>query len=687
MAVPRLAQRWCALIAALLVAFCAAAFGLHRMTQPGTTQPVTSTRGPLVVVAVPRLTWEDVSSSTTPGLWGLVGLSAIGGQSVRATSAGTCANEAWLSLGAGTGSSPVPCSDRLAPSVRSDGSAVWTRWAQWRTTAPHIGSLGASYGRAHACVQAVGPGAALAAADADGRVARYAPSLAGVQVGSCPLTIIDLGAGSTESILDQVAAVLPENADLVVTGLDDSDRAVEGAAARERVLLMAGPDVPIGSLYSASTRQPGFVQAADLSATMFARVTSSMPDFADGQPLRVTLNPSPQSLVPSLRDRDLELRSEYAAVGPVWSVWAAGVVALVVFAGMLTVRRRSIPRWVDPAATWWTGFPAGAFLAGLVPWWRLPASGVWLFVVCGAWAGLLTLVAYAGPWRRHRVGPPAVVCGLTWLVLALDVCSGSRLQFTSTLGLQPLVGGRYFGMGNVGFGLFATACLLGAGLAAAHLIARGERRLAAATVAVAALVTIVVDALPGADFGGPPPLLVGAAVICVLALGDAMSWRKALLIAGGAVLLALIAALADWSRPPASRTHLGRFVQSVIDGNGVGLVWGKLAANLRMLIDNPLNPIIPIALVLLLVAALRPDSRAGRMLDPLWRMPFLREVCIGLFVCWAIALLLNDSGVAIPAIGGMLAVPLAVALIAAGRPSPRMAGTGETVPSEPGGYS
>ena len=42
-------------------------------------------------------------------------------------------------------------------------------------------------------------------------------------------------------------------------------------------------------------------------------------------------------------------------------------------------------------------------------------------------------------------------------VLALDVMTGSRLQLSSLMGLQPVVAGRFYGMGNPTFALFATA--------------------------------------------------------------------------------------------------------------------------------------------------------------------------------------------------------------------------------------
>ena len=59
-------------------------------------------------------------------------------------------------------------------------------------------------------------------------------------------------------------------------------------------------------------------------------------------------------------------------------------------------------------------------------------------------------------------GPPAAIAGATLLVLTADVALSSRLQLESPLGLSPLVAGRFYGFGNIAFGVFAMSALLAA---------------------------------------------------------------------------------------------------------------------------------------------------------------------------------------------------------------------------------
>src|SRR5674536_327120 len=58
-------------------------------------------RGPVVVVGVPGLRWDQVSPDATPALAALVARGAVGSLSIRAGSGITCAADGWLTLGAG----------------------------------------------------------------------------------------------------------------------------------------------------------------------------------------------------------------------------------------------------------------------------------------------------------------------------------------------------------------------------------------------------------------------------------------------------------------------------------------------------------------------------------------------------------------------------------------------------------
>ncbi|WP_194288679.1 hypothetical protein, partial [Ornithinicoccus halotolerans] len=513
-----------------------------------------------------------------------------------------------------------------------------------------------------------------------------------------------MSAAGLDALVESVREQRPE-ALLVVAGVADA-----GAAAAPRLLLASGPGVPAGELTSRTTSQPGLAHTPDLTATLLAAAGADpsatlgqqlrvVPDRAvpapgdDGAPEPVDPRPSPavtdrvQDRLQDHRDVTLAAAAVPQLTGPVLTV--AAVTVLVLLAGLLAADRRTA---AAVAATAAQSVPAATFLASLVPWWRdgAPLSGrvgptmlALSLVLAGLVLGQL-LLAWAGPWRRHPLGPPAVVAAVTVVVLSLDVVLGSRLGLLSVLGLRPTTAGRFHGMGNAGLGILATSVLLLAGFLASRTLARAHgvaaaRWAAAAVVLLLGLLAATVDGVPvwGADFGGVPPLLLATGLLAMLVLGLRPTPLRVLLLGLAAVAGAGALMVLDWARGPAARTHLGDFVQAVLDGDAAGIVRGKLEQSAGILRDYPVAWLAVLALAVLAVAVARPDSALGRPLRPLWALPALRATACALLVCWLVGWLVNDSGIAIVGVG------VAVAACAVLAVRTRLPVTGGDAPGRP----
>jgi hypothetical protein len=264
---------------------------------------------------------------------------------------------------------------------------------------------------------------------------------------------------------------------------------------------------------------------------------------------------------------------------------------------------------------------------------------------------------------------------LTALVLTADVATGSRLSLTALIGGQPLVGGRFYGFSNPGFALFATGSLLLA-IAVADPFVRAHRtRAAVAAVAAVGIAATVVDGFPGlgSDFGGPPALVPAFAYLALRVGGVRLTWRRVLAVVAGTVAVLAVLAVGDWLRPQAARTHLGGFVQTVLDGGGWDVVRRKAEQNLAILTSSPVQLVLPLVAIAVAVVLARP-RRWG--LEPLAvayeRAPTLRPGLAALAVLLVAGFAVNDSGAAIPPVAAMVALPavLACALRAVNSPDP-----------------
>jgi len=714
-----------AAIAALVLAGLVVAALATRSSAPSPPGSTKNLTGSIVVIGTGGLSWGDVSAQSTPALWSLLRDGATATLTVHSVHANTCPVDGWLTLSAGEQASdsrsgiagqgaagpdgPKPPCQALPDAMTAGPVPRWNDYLAEAAAGSFDASLGllgdqvASHG---GCIQAVGPGAALGAARANGIVERYRPydeSTLAAALASCPATLIDVGVvrdptdvdsqdgfRATTSRAQQVAAVdarvaavikaAPSGTDVVLASLADA-----GVTQRLRLVAVSGPRFGAGTLESGSTRQHGLVQLADLTPTVLQHLGIARPSALGGAPLQFVPSDgnSEQSANARLRallDDDEASYQVHGLVKPFFYGWGLLQIALYLLAAGLWKRgwgspalrpssqvpqRRQLLRMTQRVAIVAATVPVATFLANLLPWWRFPMPMVSVVASVAVFSTAISMLALLGPWRRSPFGPLVVVCVITMAVLATDVMTGSRLQLSSLLGLQPLVAGRFYGMGNVTFALFATATLMLCTAVAHQLGPVMKARDTATAVAAIGLAAVIVDAWPswGSDLGGPPALAPGVIMLVLTILHISLSWRRWLAISAGVGGFLVVLSFLDWLRPAESRSHLGRFVQTTFDGGAGNVISRKLDQNVILLLSSPLSLLIPVGLVLLAYILARPTSRAARPLRRSFeRAPLLRPGLVAVLVMWVIGFALNDSGTAIPAVGSALAVPLLIAI-------------------------
>ncbi|MCW2676362.1 MAG: Conserved rane protein of unknown function [Modestobacter sp.] len=584
------------------------------------------------------------------------------------------------------------------------------------------GALGDAVG----CATVVGRGASLAAAGPhtalDLRdtlpttVADTTPLLTG-----CPLTLVsldqltDAGRPSPEQTdtgtapiareeavaaldaqigqLDEAAAGLPGGTLLMVAGISE----VNDGRPQLHLGLADGPGMHAGWLTSASTGRAPFLQLIDLAPTALRALDVEQPASMNGQPVTVTASrPALPEALAQLQDANTRATVHYRSTGPAFWVLVA-INAAVVGAGFLVLggwgrfRRRGRRRartLVRAACLMAAALPISTFLADVLPWqttgsprWSLVAAVIAMDVLVAAVAGL-------GPWRRRRTGPALAVLAVTLATLVGDVLTGSHLELDSLLGYDAIVAGRFVGYGNLTFGLFSVSALLLTASAAAALVRRGRPAGAPVDsaetpargrwllpVLLSGAVAVVLIGAPslGRDFGGVLAAVPGFLVLGMLLARIRVTVVRLVAVLAAAVAAVTVVAVLDWLRPAAGRSHLGRFVAQVLDGQAQTVVMRKAAANLSIVVGSPLAWMLPVALIGA-VWLLRPGgllrSRTGRGPAGLPRSDarVLRAGLTAVALSLTLGALVNDSGVALPATAATVLVPLLVWLVAGDRP-------------------
>ena len=546
----------------------------------------------VAVIGVVGLRWTDIQD--TPR-------AAFANISIRGESLGlTSSADGWAMIGSGaryTVAQPSPAAPQAVASGRDRRSALFDRYARARPHLPGKRALGQLAASAHArgsCVVSNGDaGAELAASGAGGIVDQVAGSTREVFDSTCRLAVLG-GAEHTLVGRDIQSARSSGWTVIVVSVADDHYVALHPA-------LLAPAN--LGSLSSASTRRAGYVQLVDVAGTVAQLLGAPLPSSTDGEPFALASGgPKPHDLARLAAQARTAHRTIPLSITALLLLGLLGVA----FAG----RRR------HGALLWFGAMPAATFLAA-----AQPLHG---YVVIAIVVALAAFIAWCGGSARG-VGLATV------FVIGVDVVTGARWQLDTPLGYSPLVAGRFAGLGNLAFGVFAAATIL-----AMH---KRARVFAAALL----LVGVAIDGAPfwGADLGGTLALVPAGLVM----LG--IRGKRLMGTAAAAVAVAGAFALIDLARPMQDRTHLGRFAAKVKDGQAWDILHRKAVAALDLIGHSPLTILgLLVALAALVAANLRAGD--GPTAKPIH----------ALSVAGVLGFALNDSGLAAAVTLVWVAVPL-----------------------------
>ncbi|MGI8626021.1 MAG: hypothetical protein ACR2J5_05540 [Geodermatophilaceae bacterium] len=464
---------------------------------------------------------------------------------------------------------------------------------------------------------------------------------------------------------------LPGETLLLFVGL--SEKGV--SRAQLHPLIGLHPDLPSGYLTSSSTGRAPYVQLIDVAPTALRALGIENPATMVGSAMRwAGPREDIEEALAYLRDLN-RAAVAHASITRTF-FWTLVGLAGALVAGLLlhrlrtpaTAGSRSAPpaRLLPLAALAFAVLPVATHLANLTPWWRSPNRDLALgLAVAGGVALLMALVLGLG--RRGPI-PKLLPAGMAWtgpaflalvatsLTIGVDVVLGSPMELNSLLGYNAIVAGRFVGLGNLTFGLFAAATLL-----ATAVLVRGSRRQRLLVVGSVGLLAVVIVGAAGLgqDFGGVLALVPGFLVLALLRTGSRLSLRRMLSIGAVTAVAVSAFALLDYQRNPDDRTHLGRFVGQLVDGQAWAVVSRKAQANLDVLTGSPVTWLIPIFALAAWLLLWR-DGRLRQFLatEPAWRAGLTAAA-----VSLGIGALINDSGIAVPAIAGCLVVPLLIWLV------------------------
>jgi hypothetical protein len=484
-------------------------------------------------------------------------------------------------------------------------------------------------GAAYAGIAGAGAPDAPVAADTTGHVAALSlgstatlPERVGHLMNSSRLIVADLHSGG-EGYKELLALAVQRRPGELLLVLQRTSNVNRGP-----LLWVAAAGLSGGGgreLTSQSTQERGLVVSVDLAPTILAHLgQEKLPDEIRGKPIETggTLHSA------SLRSLMARLRVIAARRLPALA-WLLGACALLLIACNPWPRARGRAIRTCSLGILWA--PIATLITGALE----PSPAVEYLLIALVCLGLGALTDLLLPWPRALLAPAIAAV----LALTGDALGHTQLLMRSLLGPDPILGSRFYGIGNeLKSGL---AVLVLAAIAAALYPSVCGRRSAAWMAGAGVLLAIVEgSAKIGAGVGGVILVSGAFAVAVAMLLPGALNRRRALILLVtpllGLVLLALLDLL--------TAHGAGHFTGSVLDASSPGELRDIIVRRYSTAWSELRNHAMPVATVIALGCAVAGVRMRRRLLapvdgDPVWLAAFGGGLAAGV-----LGSLVEDSG-------------------------------------------
>jgi hypothetical protein len=382
-----------------------------------------------------------------------------------------------------------------------------------------------------------------------------------------------------------------------------------------------------GVLHSETTRHPGIIANIDVAPTILSWFKMAPPPSMKGKPMAI--GPSINLIKEGTR-----IFQVFANRTKVLYPYAFYIVFTVLFA-LLFIFLKKKGRFIEISLLSLLLIPTMLLFEPLLPFlspWKvvfLIGGGSWLL----AW--------WMGSWGFNKALLGAAL--FSWIPIFVDGLFGAPLMSHSYLGYDPVIGARFYGIGNEYMGVVLGSVLLSVSLMADQRM--GKWFWVMFTVVFFGWIFYMAWPQGGSKAGGIIVFLAGFALIWIRFSGYSFRKREAALLIGGTAMIGVSLFLLNMMVQPTMQSHIGHAVTDLIQGNWqeISRIAGrKIEMNIRLIQVSPWGKVF---LALLIVTSFFAFRHSHTMAILKKESPyFMKGIQITLLVSF-IALGVNDSGI------------------------------------------
>ncbi|KNF09883.1 alkaline phosphatase-like protein [Gottschalkia purinilytica] len=236
---------------------------------------------------------------------------------------------------------------------------------------------------------------------------------------------------------------------------------------------------------------------------------------------------------------------------------------------------------------------------------------------------------------------------LTFLVLSMDIITGSNMTTFSILGYNPIIGARYFGIGNELTGVLMPTMLL-----ATSLLLDNPKIKKYMLVLLPVSIIIVAHPNLGANVGGTISVLFASMIYVLLMIGIKIDLKKMLGICFGIVGCIFILGILDIYINP-NPTHLGRMFLMISQRGSMfmtDIIVRKLQMNIKLMGNSIWGKVLCVNIIAMTTLMIISKEKLKRIFE---KYKYLFIGIVSSIIGSIVGLLVNDSGVLLSAISSI----------------------------------
>lgn len=388
-------------------------------------------------------------------------------------------------------------------------------------------------------------------------------------------------------------------------------------------------------LYSSTTRRNGIIGNVDIGPTILSYFNLTSDEMTG----RV-LTPIPQEnnldYINNLNKTVVNTSTQRARVLYSFAIYeiVASILAL-----LLIVLRNKIPfKWHKYMSLALVGSLVAPFTLLIMPLFGITSIEVTYMLFIGITVTIVALLKLVAKNRHLDI----ILYSMFLLVfgLLIDVVTGQNLIKNSLLGYDPIIGARYYGIGNEYMGVLIAAVLI---LATVFIERYSVKKYI--PILFFGLVTIIIG-FPklGANVGGTITATFAFIFVSIRILGKKINFKKLVYIGLAVVGVVGTMAIIDMFFIQ-SQSHLAGAINQIISGGPIiiyQIIVRKISMNLRLIGVTVWSKVLLSAIVVLGILFYKP---IGLIKSISLKYPKVAIGWSGIIVACAIGFAVNDSGI------------------------------------------